>query len=142
MEQLRWRDVDTSTAQAIVHGKGGTLKAVALSDRLLEALSSLRASGGTKSPAKVGFAGAARRSGYVLPYSASRAYQRFGALCKRLGIDARGLHALRHTAGTRLYQQHGDLGQVQDHLRHAHIDTTRIYASGSTGAIRKAIKGW
>ena len=130
MEQLRWRDVDTSTAQAIVHGKGGTLKAVALSDRLLEALSSLRASGET------------RRSGYVLPYSASRAYQRFGALCQRLGIEARGLHALRHTAGTRLYQQHGDLGQVQDHLRHAHIDTTRIYASGSTGAIRRAIKGW
>ena len=130
MEQLRWRDVDTSTAQAVVHGKGGTLKAVALSDRLLEALSSLRASRKT------------RRPGYVLPYSASRAYQRFGTLCKRLGIEARGLHALRHTAGTRLYQQHGDLGQVQDHLRHAHIDTTRIYASGSTGAIRKAIKGW
>ena len=133
MEQLRWRDVDTSTAQAIVHGKGGTLKAVALSDRLLEALSILRASGESAPP---------RRPGYVLPYSASRAYQRFGALCKRLGIEARGLHALRHTAGTRLYQQHGDLGQVQDHLRHAHIDTTRIYASGSTGAIRKAIKGW
>lgn len=130
MAALRWRDVDTSTAQAIVHGKGGTLKAVALSDRLLEALSVLRASGETSRP------------GYVLPYSASRAYQRFGALCKRLGIEARGLHALRHTAGTRLYQQHGDLGQVQDHLRHAHIDTTRIYASGATGAIRKAIKGW
>ena len=91
---------------------------------------------------KVGFAGSARRSGYVLPYSASRAHQRFGALCQRLGIEARDLHALRHTAGTRIYQQHGDLGQVQDHLRHAHIDTTRIYASGATGAIRKAIKGW
>ncbi len=122
MEQPRWRDVDTSTAQAIVHGKGGTLKAVALSE--------LRTSGET------------RRGGYVLPYSASRAYQRFGALCKRLGIEARGLHALRHTAGTRLYQQHGDLGQVQDHLRHSHIETTRIYAAGSIGAIRKAIKGW
>ncbi len=142
MEQFRWRDVGTSTAQAIVQGKGGTLKAVALSDRLLEALSSLRSSesvlgsGGPKSPAS------ARRSGYVLPYSASRAYQRFGALCKRLGIEARGLHALRHTAGTRLYQQHGDLGQVQDHLRHAHIDTTRIYAQGATGAARVAVRGW
>ena len=50
MERLRWRDIDSSTAQVIVHGKGGTLKAVALSDRLLEALSSLRASGGPKEP--------------------------------------------------------------------------------------------
>ena len=133
MEQLRWRDIDSSTAQVIVHGKGGTLKAVALSDRLLEALSNLRASGES---------GPARRPGFVLPYSASRAYQRFGTLCKRLGIEARGLHALRHTAGTRLYQQHGDLGQVQDHLRHAHIDTTRIYAAGATGAARAAVRGW
>ena len=45
-------------------------------------------------------------------------------------------------SGTRLYQQHGDLGQVQDHLRHAHIDTTRIYAAGSTGATRAQRTRW
>ena len=57
-------------------------------------------------------------------------------------LEARGLHALRHTAGSRLYQQSGDLKLVRDHLRHSHIETTRIYAAGSTGATRAAVQGW
>ena len=130
MEQLRWRDVDSSAAQVVVRGKGSTLKRVALSDRLLEALAALRSSGET------------RRRGYVLPWSASRASQRFTALCQRLGIEARGLHALRHTAGTRLYRQSGDLKLVRDHLRHAHLETTKIYAAGDTARARGAVRGW
>lgn len=48
--------------------------------------------------------------------------------CKRAGVEAFGVHRLRHSAGTRIVQEFGwELGRLI--LGHRHLDTTRIYAA-------------
>ena len=75
----------------------------------------------------------APKGGPVLPYrSQSRAYQRLQRLCQWAGVTNRGVHALRHYAGTRLTQEHdGNLEPAARHLGHASLETTRTFAKWS-----------
>ncbi|MEJ2219047.1 MAG: tyrosine-type recombinase/integrase, partial [Gemmatimonadota bacterium] len=70
--------------------------------------------------------------------------KRFRGLCRRAGVDydSAGVHGLRHGAGTRYYRQTHDLGRVAAHLRHADIQTTRIYAKVDQDAIQEDIDDW
>ncbi len=62
-------------------------------------------------------------------------------LTKRTGVPMRGFHALRHSAGSRLYQETGDLGTVADHLGHASLDTARRYAKRSA-VLTRIVSSW
>jgi len=50
-----------------------------------------------------------------------------------------GYHALRHSAGTRLYEATHDLHVTARHLRHASLDTARIYAHLADADYRSAV---
>lgn len=132
ISRLRWPDIDWKSRELIVRGgKGGKTARVALSGRLREALRALPRD-------------ATELDGFVLPWRAYRARERFQRLCRRAGVEYqdRAVHGLRHGAGTRVYQQFGDLGRVAQHLRQASIDTARRYAKMADKVIHEGIEDW
>ncbi len=113
------------------HGKGGKARTVGLSERLTAALQAFpgQPAGGT-----------------VFGVGTTRLWQIMRVLCERaqqLGIEvpARGVHSLRHSSGTRLYRETGDLLLVRDHLGHASVRSSERYAKGDARA-RTAVKDW
>lgn len=137
MADLRWNDLDFAKSSLRVRsGKGGKAASVRMTRRLREVLEELRRD--------VGDTNRQRDAGLVLPWGADHARRRFRRLCARAGVDYRtaGVHGLRHGAGTRYYRQTKDLGRVAAHLRHADIQTTRIYAKIDTKAIGDDIEEW
>lgn len=137
MSDLAWSDLDLERGVLRVKsGKGGKSASVSVTKRLAEALRALR-----QQPAA---ANRQRPAELVLPWAADHARRRFRSLCSRAGVEYQGaaVHGLRHSAGTRYYQQTNDLGRVAAHLRHADIQTTRIYAKLDTRAIKEDIEDW
>lgn len=137
MADLRWSDLDLAKSVLRVRsGKGGKAASVRMTRRLREALVELRRHGEADHRQ--------RDAALVLPWGADHARRRFRRLCARAGVDYRtaGVHGLRHGAGTRYYRQTKDLGRVAAHLRHADIQTTRIYAKIDTAAIGDDIEEW
>lgn len=84
------------------------------------------------------------KSGPLLPYrTQARAYQRLQRLCHWAGVTNRGVHALRHYAGTRLTQEHGgNLEPAARHLGHATLETTRIYAKWNEQELEGSVGEW
>lgn len=140
MSDLRWSDLDYAKNELRVrNGKGGKAANVSLTKRLRAALLALWEDVDNAR-------GEHRQRGveYVLPWAADHTRRRFKRLCAGAGIDyqSAGVHGLRHGAGTRYYRQTKDLGRVAAHLRHADIQTTRIYAKIDTETIGDDIEEW
>jgi len=125
---LCWADVHLARRDLLVRrGKGGTQRVVALSASLRQALQTL----------------ARREDGYVLPYrSTGSAWRHMQTLCAAADVTAKGVHALRHTAGTRLYAETRDLEATARHLGHSKLETTRIYAKWSDRQLRETMGRW
>jgi len=126
---LRWSDVNMTTKELVVaHGKGGKRRTVVMSKGLQQALMSVpRDQGGV----------------YVLPYRTRQAaWYRIKRLAEEAGVAERGLHSLRHTAGTRLYGQTHDLLQVAAQLGHAHVETSRTYAKRDRSELHQSVGEW
>jgi integrase/recombinase XerC len=134
---LRWEDLRFDVRLARVKGKGGYVESVGLSKRLLTELRELRSNVDSRKRRK-------EREGFIMPWGDKRMEQRFKALCTLAGVDydRKGLHGLRHSAGTRMYRQTRDLNQVQKHLRHKNITTTTIYAKLEDEATRRTVEDW
>ena len=134
---LRWEDIRFDARLIRVKGKGGYVESVGLSKRLLTALRSLQSVHETRKRRKA-------RDGFIMPWGDKRMEQRFKELCKVAGgaYEGKGLHGLRHGAGTRMYRQTRDLNQVQKHLRHKNITTTTIYAKLEDEATRRTVEDW
>ena len=134
MLRLQWGDVSLSRRELLVRsGKGGKTALVTLTPKLAEALltyARARGAAGTADETVLEL-----RSQYGV-------FNRLRRLCERAEVDFKGVHALRHSAGTRLYRQTGDLGQVQDHLRHATLDMARRYAKSDRRRLRRSLDGW
>lgn len=132
MAALRWPDLDWRAKELVVHqGKGGKTARVAMTRRLRETLQ--------EAPHD-----AADLGGFVLPFRAYRARERFQSLCLRAGVEYKGkeVHGLRHGAGTRTYVQFKDLGRVAQHLRQASVDTARRYAKMADKVVGEGIEEW
>jgi len=132
---LTWPDINLDSGQlTIVAGKGGKRRTVAMSASLVDTLRNLKQTG----PHAIG-----EHARYVLPYrTAISARRRLQVLCKRAGVTYMGMHSLRHSAGTRLYSETGDLDTTARHLGHASIETTRIYAHWSDKTLKKTLATW
>jgi integrase len=118
--------VDLTRSQLVVrHGKGNKSRVVPLTDELTEALRAL--------PVK--------SAGEPLLW---RSYQkmrdRMQEICTLARVEWRGLHALRHTAGTELYRATGDLYVTAQLLGHKDIKTTQVYVQMSQQHLRDALK--
>ncbi|HLU83338.1 MAG TPA: site-specific integrase [Trueperaceae bacterium] len=138
MLRLGWADVDLREGELLVReGKGAKTATVRLSPRLSLALADY------KREAAAALSVAVRQRDTVLELrSQYGVYNRLRALSVRADVPFKGVHALRHSAGTRLYQQTGDLGQVQDHLRHATLDMARRYARSDRRKLKNSLDDW
>lgn len=130
MLALRWSDVDLRRqALKVRAGKGGKPRTVSLSRSLLETLIDLQVHG--------------ERGVYVLPYRAAiSARRRLALVCAKAGVDPKGIHSLRHSAGTRVVRETGSLEEAAHHLGHASIETTRVYAKWSNTRLKATVGEW
>ena len=124
---LTWGKIDFRRAGMNVVGKGNKEQWVGLSDDLLETLED--------------FYGGQAKTRDVLPFGKARARERLTRLCELTGVEYKGIHSLRHYAGTRLWELHGSLDAPADHLRHANVQTTRRYAKRSRAQKRETARG-
>lgn len=134
---LEWTHVWLARRElVVVHGKGGKRRTVPLSGTLIAALQTIRPRNGR---------------GYVLSYRSdfpARMRLKHLAAVARLpdaeeaGIPYRGIHALRHTCGTRLVRETGNLEMAARHLGHSSIETTRIYAKWSDEGLQATVGAW
>ncbi len=135
MVALTWGDIDLSGRTLVVtNGKGGKRRTVYMSPALEAALERLA---GT--PSITGRPGGTEER--VLGFSDSRARKRVARLAYRALVKYRGIHALRHTCGTRLAREKG-LEAAQHHLGHQNISTTQTYAKWNQDDLRRAVEGW
>jgi integrase len=135
MLALRWDDIDLTHRQLVVRkGKGGKPRTVAMSRSLAVTITQLALHG----ERVVG-----NEAGYVLPYrSTVAAWKRLNKVCVRAGVAPRGIHSLRHAAGTRVVQETGSLEEAARHLGHASIETTRVYAKWSNKKLKATVGEW
>lgn len=129
MLSLRWEDISLADAKLKVVGKGGKKSSVYMSQSLVGLLEAV--------PEET-------RQGYLLPSCRNRqgVYKRLESACRRAKVKFKGVHALRHSAGTRMLSESGNLVLVAEHLRHASLDTARGYAHQDNRALKKAVGGW
>lgn len=71
-----------------------------------------------------------------------RAGARLQQVSITVNVPYKGVHALRHYAGTRLMQQTNSLEDVARHLGHSSIETTRVYAKWSDEKLRDVLNDW
>ncbi len=125
---LRWADVNLAGRDLTIRqGKGGKTRTVAMSTSLKQALQTL-----PRNP-----------NGWVLPYRTPQsAWRHITAVCDKAGVAPKGMHSLRHSAGTRLFAETHDLEETARHLGHVKLETTRIYAKWSDRRLRETLGRW
>jgi integrase/recombinase XerC len=128
---VQWTDVAADRRELIVaQGKGGKRRTVPLSGRLADTLDDWRRHPDCDPV-------------YVLPFRDRRwARTRLKTLCRQAGVPPKGLYALRHTAGTRIVRQTGNLATAARLLGHSQVSTTEIYAKHSDEALRRVVEDW
>jgi len=126
--RLQWCDVNMARQSLTIRlSKGGKTRTVGMSASVKQALQGLPR----------------RPDGYVLPYRTPKtAWAHITALCEAAGVAPKGMHSLRHSAGTRLYAETGDLAETARHLGHTKLDTTRIYAKWNDRKLRETLSRW
>lgn len=149
MLNLKWADVDTMNRRLrVIDGKGGKDRTVRMSKNLTAAIEDTRA--------------ARRQAGTLTEHVVedrhqSLVYRRlqtawYAAMTKRLGVsdpnevpdmprfEGKGIHGMRHYTGVRLAKESGNLQVVRDHLGHASVRTTEVYAGIADEA--KEVDDW
>jgi len=128
MLALTWGDINLSRGTITIEkGKGGKKRTVTLSGTLSAALAD----------------GKEQKSlGRVLRWTYQVAiWREMERLCHLAGVENRGIHALRHTFGTRAYRE-TDLQTTQRLMGHSSIETTSIYAKHNEERGRAALEQW
>ncbi len=78
----------------------------------------------------------------VVPYKDRHAvWYRLRTLARRAGVAFINVHALRHTAGTRMTRA-VDLETASHFLGHSSIATTQIYAQFADDVLKDTLKDW
>jgi integrase/recombinase XerC len=125
--QMAFRDLarDTSGWVLTVHGKGGRLREVPLTDDLALELR-VRCT---------------KNGGFLLPGNdhGHLSAQYVGKMASRVLPDGWALHTLRHRCATVVHDATGDLLVVQRILGHVSVATTQRYVQVKDDAMRRAI---
>ncbi|OLV20026.1 Phage integrase [Deinococcus marmoris] len=146
MVQLDVADLDVRAARLrIRHGKGRKARTVDVPPGALAALQTWLTARSTVVPH-----GEADHGGLLISFQPAARGRRLSnrglyavvaGYGQRLGLDEtlRGVHALRRTAGTRLYRATRDLHVVADVLGHASVATSAVYAKLDRDTRRAAL---
>ncbi len=140
---LELGDVNLTTREAVVHGKGGHQRTVPLTDRTVQVIRSYLAGRPWIT------AGPLVRSPWM-PWTGVRPdwiTLRVGTIAYDAGVkrgpgDGVNAHVLRHTAASDIYRRSRDAKLVQDVLGHQSLAATQIYVRGlDTDRLRDAMEG-
>ncbi len=127
--KAKWSDVDWATLTIEIEGKGGSRATVPLPTDVRDALWALPRRGERLFTHEDG--------GAVTYSAAASAWKR---ACAKAGVAELHFHDLRHTAGTDLLRQTGNLKLVQKLLRHRDIRSTLRYAHADDADLREALE--
>ncbi len=135
-------DFDWDTGTLIVCGKGKRQERLPLPEEVGEAVANyLRGSRPHCATRRVFIRLQAPHRGFsssaAIDDVVRRALERTG-----LNPDHKGAHLLRHSLATRLLGSGASLEQIAQLLRHAHPQTTEIYAKVNLQALRKLAQPW
>lgn len=134
---LQWPDVRLSAGTLrVLRGKGRKARTVHISGTLLAALTEACESALEWVPHVV-----TKETGDSAT-DASWLRRRLAGACARAGVEYLGWHAFRHTAGTRLARETGNLQLVAAHLGHSDVSTAAIYAKWSDTALSDSVSRW
>ena len=125
---LKREDLDLTAGRLKVTGKGNKLRVVNLSASLKRSLSELLA----EQPDQA----------LIIGGTPEAARLRLRAVCLRTGVPFLSLHALRHSAGTRLVKSGRSLQDVARHLGHASVATAEIYAKWADESLKQELENW
>lgn len=136
---LQLDDLDWTTGEILVHGKGRARSRLPMPIDIGEALVAyLRRATRSKTT----------RAAFVrcrAPYDAvtPRAIIAIARTALRAaGIQSGGAHRLRHTAATQMLRRGASMTEVAQVLRHRHVDTTAIYAKVDRDSLRSIARTW
>lgn len=120
--RLKWGNVDLDGGTlTVVNGKAGKTRRVLRSASLIQNLHELGIKGGDL---------------HVIGRTPEAARARLRTLCARAGVPYLGLHALKHTAVTRLIRAGCQLQDVAEHLGHSDQQTARTYGKWADDRLR------
>jgi site-specific recombinase XerD len=135
-------DFDWDTGTLIVHGKGKRQERLPLPEDVGEAVANyLRGSRPHCASRRVLIRLQAPHRGFSSSVAIDNVVRRALA---RTGLDPekKGAHLLRHSLATRLLGSGASLEQIAQLLRHAHPQTTEIYAKVDLKALRALAQPW
>jgi len=135
-------DLDWDSGTLIVHGKGKRQERLPLPEDVGEAVANyLRGSRPRCATRRVFIRLQAPHRGFsssaAIDEVVRRALERTG-----LNPEHKGAHLLRHSLATRLLNNGASLEQIAQLLRHAHPQTTEIYAKVDLRALRALAQPW
>ena len=128
MVGLRCADIDLDAGRMKVIGKGRKLRTINISASLRREIAALMA----QQP------GAA----LLIGGTPEAARLRLRRACLQAGVPFLSLHALRHSAGTRLVQSGRSLQDVARHLGHASVATAEVYAKWADESLQHELDKW
>lgn len=139
---LKLDDIDWSTGQITVRGKGGKSAQLPLSPDAGEALATyLRVDRPRCATRRVFVRHRAPLTGFANSSTVSSLVRR---ALKHAGIESAhtGAHVLRHSLATNLLRQGGSLDEIGELLRHQSPNTTAIYAKVDVAALQTLALAW
>jgi site-specific recombinase XerD len=135
-------DIDWKAGHLTVRGKGGQRAQMPLSAELGRAIAAYLKNGRPRCASRRLFIREhAPRVGFANSAAVSTLVQR--ALADA-GVDSphTGAHVFRHSLATEMLKHGASLGEIGQLLRHAHPDTTQIYAKVDVCALRPLALRW
>ncbi|WP_293913769.1 site-specific integrase [Deinococcus sp.] len=152
--RLRRSDVDVAAGRLRVVGKGDKVRVVNLSASLRRELAALLVGPLSVGPLPGSPLLVGPPPGSPLPDSPlpgaelviggtpESARLRLRRACLHVGVPFLSLHALRHSAGTRLVRSGRTLQDVARHLGHASVATAEIYAKWADESLQNELDNW
>jgi len=135
-------DIDWEAGFLMVRGKGGQRAQMPLPTEVGRAIAIyLKKERPRCTSRRVFIRGRAPRVGFANSAAVSTLVKRALAYA---GVDSprTGAYVFRHTLATEMLRRGASLGEIGQLLRHAHPDTTQIYAKVDVGALRSLALRW
>jgi integrase/recombinase XerD len=136
---LQLEDVDWTTGEIVIRGKGRALGRLPLPADIGEAMVAYLLRATRSKTTRALFVRCRAPYDAVQPGSIIAIAK---TALRAAGIASGGAHRLRHTAATQMLRRGASMTEIAQVLRHRHVDTTAIYAKVDRDALRSIAKVW
>lgn len=132
-------DIDWSTGELVVHGKGNRDQRLPLPTEIGAAIAGYLKRGRQRCDSRTVFLRAIAPTVGLSPPGITWVVY---SACERAGVPRLGAHRLRHGAATQMLHAGASLTEIGQVLRHATVGTTAIYAKVDFSSLRPLAPSW